>query len=192
LFSTTRMRLKLTIFAEKRPRGLFLHLRPQDDSPYSIDVQYLFKKQHLSALPFLSPSSRVPAGRWAACQKRVRNTKIYKCEFHEAWCSYHAMYFWPLKHSKYLASTLHGAHLIPSSNYSPSPAVNPWRRCCADSKNQKHNSLGALRLFSEVVLLRACTDRPGSAPVSSPLHSIEGKLPPGKVTQKLKITSDVI
>lgn len=72
-----------------------------------------FKKQHLSALPFLSPSSRVPAGKSAACQKWVRNMKTYKCEFHEARCSFHAIYFWPLKHCKYLASTPHVVHLIP-------------------------------------------------------------------------------
>lgn len=72
-----------------------------------------FKKQHLSALPFLSPSRRVPAGKSTACQKWVRSMKIYKCEFHEAWCSYHAIYFCPLKHCKYLASTPHVVHLIP-------------------------------------------------------------------------------
>lgn len=71
------------------------------------------KKQHLSALPFLSPSSRVPAGKSAACQKWVRNMKKYKCEFHKARCSYHAIYFWPLKHYKYLALTPHVVHLIP-------------------------------------------------------------------------------
>lgn len=72
-----------------------------------------FKRQHLSALPFLSPSSREPAGKSAACQKWVTNMKICKCEFHEAWCSFHAMYFWPLKHCEYLASTPHVVHLIP-------------------------------------------------------------------------------
>lgn len=72
-----------------------------------------FKKRHPSALPFLSPSSRAPAGASAARQKWESNMKIYKCEFHEARCSYHAIHSWPLRHCMYLASTQHAAHLIP-------------------------------------------------------------------------------
>lgn len=60
--------------------------------------------------------------------------------------------FGPLKHRTHSASTptaCGASH--PSSNYSPGPAVKPWWRRCADSKDQKHNSLGALHLLFEAV-----------------------------------------
>lgn len=107
-----RRRLKPSVFTEEWLEGVYafttaIHSLLLDRCTVS------FKTQHLTALPFLSPSSRVPAGKSAACQKRVRTMKMYECEFHDAGCSCHAVYAWPRKHSKYLASTLHVEHPIP-------------------------------------------------------------------------------
>lgn len=82
--------------------------------------------KHLSALPSLSPSSRVPAGKSAARQKWVRNMKTYKCKFHEAPCSYYAIYFLATKTLQVLSFSTPCCASHPSSNYSQRPAVKPW------------------------------------------------------------------
>lgn len=107
-----RRRLKPTIFTEEWLEGVYA-FTTTTHSLLLHRCTVTFKTQHLLALPFISPSSRVPAGISAARQKRVRTTKMYECEFHDAWCSRHAVYAWPWKHSKHLASTPHVEHLIP-------------------------------------------------------------------------------
>lgn len=78
-----RRRLKPTAFTEEWLEGVYA-FTTATHSLLLDRCTVTFKTQHLLALPFLSPSSRVPAGISAARQKRVRTMKMYECEFHDA------------------------------------------------------------------------------------------------------------
>lgn len=166
--------MRLISILPKKPRWKLLrvyvpNLLPLSQLKYSI----FLKKQHLSALPLLSPSSRAPAGKSAETGEEHEDTQV--------WIAWSPML---LPRHVFLATktlctlsfhTPCGAS-HPSSNYSYSPAVKAWWRCCAHFKEPKAQFIRTASLVFWAYSLQACTDRTGSFPFFPLLRSKEDKL----------------